>query len=61
MVRLRYFKGLILSDFSAPSLTWNDELKSYIGYASKYRDIVFYFKRSGVKVEDSVLDLLPFP
>ncbi|MEM0188096.1 MAG: DEAD/DEAH box helicase family protein [Saccharolobus sp.] len=61
MVRLRYFKGLILSDFSAPGLTWNDELKSYIGYASKYRDIVFYFKRSGVKVEDSVLDLLPFP
>ncbi|QXJ33255.1 DEAD/DEAH box helicase family protein [Saccharolobus shibatae] len=61
MVRLRYFKGLLLSDFSAPGLTWNDEFKCYIGQANRYREVLSYYKRSHVEVEDSVLELLPFP
>ncbi|BDB97537.1 DEAD/DEAH box helicase family protein [Saccharolobus caldissimus] len=61
MVQLRYFKGLLLSDLSAPGLVWNEEFKCYVGFASKYRDVLFYFKRSNIKVEDHVLDLLPFP
>ncbi len=61
MVYLSYFKGLLVCDVSAPGLSWSEELKAYIGPASKYRDLIFYFKRSNVDVHDKVLDLLPFP
>lgn len=61
MVYLSYFKGLLICDVSAPGLSWSEELKAYIGPASKYRDLIFYFKRSNVEVQDKVLDLLPFP
>lgn len=61
MVKLRYFKGLLLSDFYAPGFKWNEELQSYVALAYKYRDALGYFRENGIKVEDNVLDLLPFP
>ncbi len=61
MVVLRYYKGLILSDSYAPGLEWNDELKNYVGFGYKYRDVVKYFKKSGIQVKDYVMKSLPFP
>lgn len=61
MVNLRYFKGLLLSDFYAPGFKWNDELQSYVALGYKYKDTLEYFKENNIKVNDKVLDLLPFP
>ncbi|ARM75066.1 DEAD/DEAH box helicase [Acidianus manzaensis] len=61
MVNLRYFKGLLLSDFYAPGFKWNDELKSYVALAYKYRDTLSYFRENNTEIIDNVLDLLPFP
>lgn len=61
MVNLRYFKGLLLSDFYAPSFKWNDELQAYVALGYKYRDTLTYFKQNNIQINDNVLDLLPFP
>ncbi|BDC18178.1 DEAD/DEAH box helicase family protein [Acidianus sp. HS-5] len=61
MVRLSYYKGLIVSDYYAPGLKWNDDFKKYIGFAYKYRDVLEYFKNEGVEIQDEVLNTLPFP
>jgi superfamily II DNA or RNA helicase len=61
VVRLSYYKGLLLSDYYAPGLKWSDEFKKYIGFAYKYRDVLEYFKREEIEIEDNVLDTLPFP
>ncbi|AWR98205.1 DEAD/DEAH box helicase [Acidianus sulfidivorans JP7] len=61
MVTLRYFKGLLLSDFYAPGFKWNEELKCYAALGYKYRDTISYFTENDIKIKDNVLDLLPFP
>ncbi|QKR00456.1 DEAD/DEAH box helicase [Metallosphaera tengchongensis] len=61
MVKLRYFKGLLLSDSFAPGLQWNEELKSYVSPAYKYLSVLQYFKKGNIEVDDEVMDPLPFP
>ncbi|MFP3065208.1 MAG: DEAD/DEAH box helicase [Sulfolobus sp.] len=61
MVELRYYKGLLLSDTYAPGTKWSEELKTYVTFAYKYREIKSYFINEGVQVKEHVFDTLPFP
>ncbi|MGC8572769.1 MAG: DEAD/DEAH box helicase family protein [Caldisphaera sp.] len=61
MVRISYYKGLIVSDTYTPQMKYDEKMKKYISLAYKYKEIIDYFKESGMSVKDSVLDPLPFP
>lgn len=61
MVTLRYRRGLLLCDAYAPGMRYDEKLRSYVGLPYKYRDVLDYFRASGVEVEDHVMDPLPFP
>jgi len=61
LVELRYYKGLLLSDTYAPGMKWSEELKTYVTFAYKYKEIKSYFINEGVQVKEHVFDTLPFP
>jgi superfamily II DNA or RNA helicase len=61
MVRLSYYKGLIVSDTYAPQMKYDEKIKKYISLAYKYKEIVEYFRESGIGVKENVFDSLPFP
>ncbi|MEM2662894.1 MAG: DEAD/DEAH box helicase family protein, partial [Metallosphaera sp.] len=61
MVHLKYFRGLLISDHYAPSLSWNEEFKAYIAPAYRYYQVLEYFRQGGIEVKDEVMDPIPFP
>ena len=61
MVELRYYKGLLISDTYAPGMKWSEELKAYVTFAYKYKEVKSYFVNEGVHVQEHVFDTLPFP
>jgi superfamily II DNA or RNA helicase len=42
-------------------MKWSEELKTYVTFAYKYREIKSYFINEGVQVKEHVFDTLPFP
>jgi superfamily II DNA or RNA helicase len=61
VVKLNYYKGLLISDTYAPEMKVDQKTDKYITMAYKYREILSYFKESGISVKDYVLQPLPFP
>ncbi len=50
-----------MSDYYAPGLKWSEEYNQYIGPGKLYLDVLEYFRKGGINVEDKVMDPLPFP
>jgi superfamily II DNA or RNA helicase len=42
-------------------MKWSEELKTYVTFAYKYKEIKSYFINEGVQVKEHVFDTLPFP
>ncbi len=61
MASLHYYKGLIVSDVYNPQMRYDDKLKKYVALAYKYKEIIDYYKESGINLKDYVLQPLPFP
>jgi len=61
LVTLKYYKGLLISDYYFPGSRLDNKLKGYIALAYKYREALEYFKNNNVEVKDYVLNPLPFP
>lgn len=61
MVRLEYYRGTVVirGDVYVPFATYDG--KAYRALAVKYRDIVEFLRRNGIRFEDRVMDPLPIP
>ena len=62
-MRLEFDKGTIAVDgeYNLPHTTWDDRTGNNRALGLRYRDLIDYVDRSGITVDDNVLDLVPTP